>query len=630
MHKNYTKTNLISLLVIIVLIFFLVILFEDSKNIDEFSDPGLEEAVRYAIEKENGAINIKDINTLQVLDASNRKIKNLDGVENLIELRDLNLEDNFIKSVSPIKNLTKLEKLNLRNNEIKSLKEIQFQDIIYLNIRNLSLRHNVERDEEGNDTRLSDISLLTQMVSLRKLDLRDNHIKDLSPISDLRRLTELDIRENKFESIEPLETLTRLKKLNIRDNKTKSLKPIRYLSYLTYLNIHSNTNLESLEPIQGLVNLETLIMRNVKINDISFLNKLTKIQDFNAIDTGIEKFDPTILEKLLSKNALQGEVRPIRMLHTLDPPEFSQESGFYKKAFTLDIKSKDNDKNIYYTLDGSEPNLNSNLYSEAIEVKEVENSGTIVRAKILGDDNKMSETVTKTYFTHKDIANRFNLPIFSIVTDPGNLFNKDIGIYTEKNMEKRGSDWERPVNVDYFGSNGELKLTQNAGIRIHGNWSRVLPQKSFRLYAKSEYDSKDTFDNVFFDNLKKINSNEHIDSFENIILRNSGNDNDKTMFADGFMQELAKPINTFDTQAYQPTVIFINGKYFGIQNIRERLDEYYLENHYDIDKEDSVILENNAKLYHGKNKDAYHYINMIKYIEKNDMKGKRTIKNVLN
>lgn len=609
MHKNYTKGNIISLLVVIASIFFLILLFDDSETIVEFADSGLEEAVREAIEKDEGTIYLKDVNTLQELDAANYQIEKLDGIEHLIELRDLNLEDNFIQSVSPIKNLTKLQKLSLRNNEIISLEAINFQDILYLGIRDISLRHNVKRDQVGNSERLSDITLLHQMVSLRKLELRDNHIKDLTPISDLRRLTELDIRENKFETIEPLETLTRLKKLNLRDNKTESLEPLRYLTDLSYLNIHSNTHLDSLEPIGGLVNLETLIMRNVEIKEASFLEKLTQLQNINGIDTGIEKIDDQLVEKLLKKGALQGDVRPVRMLQTLDAPEFSQESGFYEEDFLLDISSSELDQEIYYTLDGSEPDLNSNVYRESIDIQQLgDNQATVVRAKHLSPDNMQSETITKTYFVDGAIKERFDLPIFSLVTDPDNLFDETIGIYAENNYENRGTEWERPVHVEYIGSNGNLAFAQNAGIRIHGGMTRVAPQKSLRLYADSKYDEEEMFNYPFFEN-------SDMSHFKRLILRNSGNDRSQTMFNDALMQSLVYPIGTVDTQAYQPAVIFINGDYHGLLNIRERMDEYYLSTHYDIDKDDIVILENNAAVYRGGNKDVYHYLNMIKYIE---------------
>lgn len=626
MHKNYTRFNLISLLAIILSVFLLVFLFEDSESVVEFSDSGLEEAVRDTIEKEEGTIYIKDVENIQILDASDRKIENLDGIEFLIELRDLNLEDNFVKNVSPLKNTTKLQKLNLRNNEITSLEEIQFQDVIYLNIRDLSLRHNVKRDKNGKGTRLSDISLLSKMVSLRKLGLRDNHVEDLTPLSDLRKLKKLDIRENKFKTIEPLETLTKLEKLNIRENKIKSLKSIRYLSHLTYLNIHSDTHLESLEPIKELVNIETLIMRNIEIKDASFLKKLTKLQRFNGIDTGIEKADKKIFEDLLAEGALQGEVRPIRMLHTIEAPRLSKESGFYKSALKIEMENKSPDNKIYYTLDGSEPTIKSNIYETPITIKNTDNkSATIVRSKVLTEENAMSETITKTYFVNEDIEERFDLPIFSLVTDPDNLFDEDIGIYADGNYTNRGSDWEKPVHVEFIEKDGTISLSQNAGIRIHGGATRGANQKSLRLYADSKYDDQDFFNYLFFKDLKQQNYPNNINSFKRLILRNSGNDWNQTMFNDAMMQSLVKSIGTVDTQAYQPVIIFVNGEYHGIQNIRERMDEYYLSDHYKIDKDDLVILEKNAELYRGGNKDIYHYTNMMKYIEDNGVKNNKDL-----
>src|SRR5699024_1611011 len=104
----------------------------------------------------------------------------------------------------------------------------------------------------------------------------------------------------------------------------------------TYLNIHSNTELDALEPISDLINLETLIMRNVEIEDDGdFLKQLTNLQRFNAIDTGFETIDSTIIEDLRGRGALRGEVRPVRMLHTLDSPQLSAESGFYEAGFEL-------------------------------------------------------------------------------------------------------------------------------------------------------------------------------------------------------------------------------------------------------------------------------------------------------
>ncbi|HLR91666.1 MAG TPA: leucine-rich repeat domain-containing protein, partial [Atopostipes sp.] len=619
MKKNYTLFNIMSLLLILLSIFLLVGSFRPTHSTVDFEDPGLEQAVLDAIEQEEGPIEPKDVEMLQVLDATGYGIESLEGIEALPELRELNLEDNYVKSVSPLQNLTKLETLSLRNNEITDLEAIDFDDILFLNIRDLSLRHNVKRDEEGEGTRLADISMLGQMVSLRKLELRDNDIENLEPLSNLRKLTELDLRENKFKDIEALETLTKLKELNLRDNEIESLEPIRHLSRLTYLNIHSDSEITSVEPISELFNLETLIMRDVPIDDQGeFLKKLTKLQKFNAIDTGFESIDPKIIVKLRQKGALQGEVRPERMLYTLEAPELSKESGFYNQGFELEIAENSEENTVYYTLDGSEPTLNSTVYEEPIQIEpNDDNTLTVVRAKVLSENNTMSETVTKSYFVNSNFDERFDLPVFSLVTDPDNLFDEEIGIYTDKNAENRGSDWERPVHLDFFETDGNLALEQELGIRIHGGLTRTYNQKSLRLYAKSEYDTNKYMTYDFFNGLEKMNDNGSVNEFKRLLLRNSGNDWNQTMFNDALMQSLIEPLGTVDTQAYRPAVVFFNGEYYGIHNIRERYDEYYIQSHYDINKEDLAILEKDGLLYRGGNSDTAHYQNMIKYIEEN-------------
>lgn len=621
MKKNYTLFNISSLLLVLLSVFLLVGVFQSSTTDVSFEDPALEQAVRDAIDKEEGKIEASDVALLQTLDATGYGIESLEGIEALEELRELNLEDNFIESVSPLTSSSKLETLSLRNNEITDLEEVDFGDILFLNIRDLSLRHNVKRDEEGNGTRLSDINLLGQMISLRNLELRDNHIEELAPLSNLRDLNELDIRENRFDDIEALETLTKLEELNLRDNEIDSLEPLHYLSRLTYLNIHSVTGLDSLEPISELVNLETLIMRDVPIEDDGeLLKNLTNLQRFNAVDADFEEINPTIIEDLRSKGALRGEVRPVRMLHTLEAPELSMESGFYENNFTLEIDTESEEDNIYYTLDGSEPTLNSEVYTEPINIEPLDESSlTVVRAKALTENNTMSETVTKSYFVHENFDERFDLPIFSLVTDPANLFDEEIGIYTEENAYNRGSEWERPVHLDFFETDGSLALNQELGIRIHGGATRVYDQNSLRLYAKSEYDEEDYMVYDFFDGLEKMNGEDKATEFKRLLLRNSGNDWGQTMFNDALMQSLVEPLETIDTQAYRPSIVFLNGEYFGIHNIRERQDEYYLCSHYDIDIDDIVILEQNGSLYRGSNSDTYHYQNMIQYIEENGL-----------
>src|SRR5699024_12843701 len=109
---------------------------------------------------------------------------------------------------------------------------------------------------------------------------------------------------------------------------------------------------------------------DINIDDkVKFLKKITKIQKFNANDTRYESIDPKIIVKLRQKGALQGEVRPERLLYNLEAPELSKESGFYNQGFELEIAENSEENTVYYTLDGSEPPLNSSVYEEPIQIE---------------------------------------------------------------------------------------------------------------------------------------------------------------------------------------------------------------------------------------------------------------------
>lgn len=610
MQKTYNKFNLFSLLAIILIVLSIPAFSDYNNKIVTFKDSGLEKAVRDHIGKEEGAIYLSDVDTIEILNANNYKIKNLEGIENLVNLLELHLENNFVKSVTPLKNNMRLRVLNLAKNEITDLKELGIQNILFLHIRGLNLRDNVKIDKDGKEIRIKDISLLGQMIALRRLDLRANHVEDLTPLSNLRRLTKLDLRDNKFDNIDALRTLTRLEKLNIRGNHITSLEPIKYLHRLEYLNIHSIEGLEDLSPIDDLHNLETLIMRNVQVSDNKFLEGKTKLQRLNAIDTGLTELDNTkIIEDILNAGGLQGDVRPYRLVNTLEKPIVNKESGFYKEKFFLEVSTKGD---TYYTLDGSEPTHDSPRYTQPIEIEERDNnSATVVRFKTI-ENNLSSETVSKTYFVNNRIDERFTLSIFSIITDPANLFDPAIGIYHENNYMSKGMDWERPIDLEFFNDQGEMEFSQAVGIRIHGGITRAYAQKSFRIISNLNYSEDGFFDHDFFDT--------EITRYNTLILRNGGNDWDAGMFNDAMIQTLVSDIGTFPTQDYLPSVVFINGEYYGIYNLRERYDAQYFYNHFQMEKDEIAVLKKNQVISLGTVNAKEDYAEMLSYLRKYDVK----------
>ena len=353
----------------------------------------------------------------------------------------------------------------------------------------------------------------------------------------------------------------------------------------------------------------------------------------------------------------------------LESPIFSHEGGYYSDTINLELYTEDDSLDIYYTLDGSEPTLKSNLYKGSIKIESREGEknnlaqiktseiysslkwktitedevfkGTVVRAKTYKDGIFSDETVTNTYFINPE----YTLPIVSLVTDEDNLFGYENGIYVPgqiydnwksnnkeafqdengtipTNYNQKGKEWEREAHIEVFETNGKRVVDQNVGVRISGAFSRNYTCKSLRIYAREEYDDKGQIEYNLFKNLKKNeNSDEYIEEFKRIKLRNSGNDFNYTLFKDALVHSILED-TSIATQAYRPSVLFINGEYWGIHNIRENLDEYYVESHYGVDKDNVTIIDSTDKKMYvnvGQENDIESYDNIIKFVQENDM-----------
>ena len=80
-------------------------------------------------------------------------------------------------------------------------------------------------------------------------------------------------------------------------------------------------------------------------------------------------------------------------------------------------------------------------------------------------------------------------------------------------------------------------------------------------------------------------------NYKSIVLRNAGNDRDYIYMRDAVCQRVMAENGDIDWQAWRPSVVYINGKYWGILNIRERANENNIITHYD-GLEDIDLLEN--------------------------------------
>ena len=359
-------------------------------------------------------------------------------------------------------------------------------------------------------------------------------------------------------------------------------------------------------------------------------------------------------------------------------PVFSRESGMYDTDFDLEITAGEGQK-IYYTLDGTDPETSAtrieytgafNIYDRSSEENTISaydpakvqldyrpgnidipdiaavDKGTVVRACAEGTDGSFGTTVTATYFVGVSNADHSDLPIISVVTDPENLYNEKMGIYclgdvftnyasehqyyyngsVPANYNQTGRDWERACYIEYFDSEGNLQLSQDAGMRIQGGWSRADYQKSFRFYARSEY-GKGSFDYAFWDDLTTADGKDTpLESFDTFVIRNGGNDANYSKFKDTMIQNLVSGDN-YETQSGKACVLFIDGEYWGLYTLQEDYSAEHFANTYGVNESDVAIYKN-GELDVGTTQDEQDFLNLRNFICDSDMSQQENYKKV--
>lgn len=330
---------------------------------------------------------------------------------------------------------------------------------------------------------------------------------------------------------------------------------------------------------------------------------------------------------------------------------FSHEPGFYNSLINLSLSISDPSYKIYYTTDGSEPSDASKLYTGAITLKDRSNEpngissfrnttidGTtppsqrvrkanIIRAKGINTQGHQTRVFSGTFFIDEAQKMNYTVPVISIKLKEGDLFDYHTGIYvpgkvfdnwkaqnpgrngdggSPANYRMRGKEWEKEAHIEFF-DNRQLVLAEDIGLRMHGGWSRANPIKPLRIYLPQP-----THQNLFKRETAFFKDGNPIHRF---VLRPSGNDFYSTLFRDAMMQSLAEEAG-LTTQNFRPSIVFLNGEYWGIHNIRERIDKYYLASNFGVNEDKVDLLSFNGEVDEGS---SDHYWNMINFIRNNDL-----------
>lgn len=289
-------------------------------------------------------------------------------------------------------------------------------------------------------------------------------------------------------------------------------------------------------------------------------------------------------------------------------PQLIPPGGFYNGSLQVELKPPATGSIIYYTLDGSKPDENSNQYSNPLTITET----TVLRAMAVEPDMLPSPIENRTYFINRE----HQLTVISVMIDPLDLWDYREGIYVEgpgavdrypyygANFWK---DMEKAIHLELYEPDGTLGASADAGIKIGGQFSRGMDQKIFNVFFRNIYGYNRLHYPLF---LQK-----NITEFKAITLRTSGQDSVYSKIRDIMMTSLLE--NTgLDYQDHRQAVLYLNGEYWGIYNIRERANRYFVADNHGLDPDKIDLLQANWIVRAGSNED---YLDMLQFVINNDM-----------
>ena len=301
---------------------------------------------------------------------------------------------------------------------------------------------------------------------------------------------------------------------------------------------------------------------------------------------------------------------------------FSYDAGIYEKSLLLTLSAREG-YTIYYTTDGSDPSLTGNpnrkQYTTGIMLNDTSAMGwgpltrswttPTVSTQIGGhvikayatNGTDSTDVFTNTYFITDDLS-KYGVSIMSIsmpkdeVIGTTGFYNNFLLTNSITGGRRRG------VGImEVFDPQGNRVGNSRVEMAVSGNGSSGWAMKSLRIYFKGANNQdcglqSDLHYDIFGGTAKDA-WGQAITSFSRIMIRNSGNDCATSYIRDAYMQSTAAGLKV-DIMATASTLVFINGEFWGVYNVRERYSPEYVESHYGVNKDNVTVIESDYSQVH--------------------------------
>ena len=292
----------------------------------------------------------------------------------------------------------------------------------------------------------------------------------------------------------------------------------------------------------------------------------------------------------------------------LQEPEIVTAAGFYEGSVTVEVRGEEGAE-LHYTTDGETPTKKSKVFpKEGLTLKKT----TPLRVKAFLDNTVSSPVAGATYF----IDDAPKTAIVSLISDDQYLFSKKTGILTKGtgSIPNYSKGYEYPVHIEYFNKDGKQEISQTGTMTCSGHSARINSQKSIALYARKAWGADQFMFNPF-------PTRDYV-GYKSLLLRAANSDFSATRLRDIVASSLAEGQDIL-YQDHEVIQVYINGRYWGHYNLREKINKYFVAAYEGVTEEADIdnidILARTGTDEFLQNGDNKEWLELCDFCKKNDL-----------